>query len=566
MDEYKHTLPSVFRQILLLYKDAPTCNSWVLEKLMEVFCKDVAPNLELVRAVDFKSFLDGFLEADGGMIMYPDFVMNNVSLMAAEVLSAHQDCSFLEKSAFSVIRSPLQYWMVSRGHRVDVTFQIYKRWLQQRSSLHLLNAVQFDVSQALIYCLASPHNYTRQSAGEYFIELLKLSHDDSQDETENEIVTNMKSMLKPAIFELIQEFNSEFLKHAEAAQSVSSSVDKLVPSEQLSDFHITTAANHCRLLSRCTAASEVFCRKCAEAEMFDELAALLKLLVFDNRIETVDLLRPGIAMLIRLIKSKQEVKVETLIKFLLDVCAANNPLLMCDAVYMARLILTQCEVEAKDQTLLLEISLLPLFIMFDVSPQSVLSTCSAAVTLTKSLLKVKQTLKPSSLLKVAVDNLSCVAHVQTGYNAFIDYLELKRTDVPSEVGLPMLKEGNIQNDTFLNFLVLKLTDINLAVKNTQTGNLLNNIQSYTLACLKFPGISCGQLSAVLNCYLMILNYVENADQLKNRAHSGQLMHVGFCCNRDILQDVLHRLQFKMFDRDPNVREMAVRIAGDLYFA
>lgn len=41
MEEYKQKLPAIFRQILLLFKDAPTCNSWVSEKLMEVFCKDI---------------------------------------------------------------------------------------------------------------------------------------------------------------------------------------------------------------------------------------------------------------------------------------------------------------------------------------------------------------------------------------------------------------------------------------------------------------------------------------------------------------------------------------------
>ncbi|BFZ02733.1 hypothetical protein BsWGS_05772 [Bradybaena similaris] len=579
MEEYKQKLPAIFRQILLLFKDAPTCNSWVSEKLMEVFCKDIAHNLELVKAVDFKSFLDGFLEADGHMIMYPDFVMNNASLMAAEVLSIHNDCSFLEKAAFSVIRSPLQYWMVSRGHRVDVTFQIYKRWIQQRSRLHLLQAVQFDVSQALDYCLASPHNYTRQSAGDYFIELLKLSHNEPQDEAESEVMSNIKSTLKPAIHQLIQEFNSQFTKLAEVTQDVSNSVGRFIPHEKLPD-NIRAAANYCRLLSQCAATSDVFCRNCAEAEMFDELVALLETLAFDKHVDTTDLLRPSTVMLIRLINysNMQEFKVERLIKFVLHLCESDNCLMMCDAIYMARLLLTQCDVQAKDQTLLLELSLLPLFIIFDVTPQLVLSTCPAAITLTKSLFKERQTSKSSNLLKVAVDNLSSLADLQisnTGYNSFIEHLELKVTDLPCEVGLPMLNEGNIRNDILLSFLVLQLTNINLkykkltdeklSLKSKQVYSQLSNIQTYTLACIKFPGISCGQLSAVLNCYLTILKYGKNAEQSKNSDHSETSKDMEFCCNKQVLQDILQRLQFKMFDRDPNVREMAVKITGDLFF-
>lgn len=97
--------------------------------------------MELVEEVSFISFLNGFLE-DGNLVHYPDFVMNNVSYMAAEVLSSCDDCISLEELAFFIIRSPLHYWMVSKGHRVDVTFQIYRKWVQQKRLLHLLDRVQ----------------------------------------------------------------------------------------------------------------------------------------------------------------------------------------------------------------------------------------------------------------------------------------------------------------------------------------------------------------------------------------------------------------------------------------
>lgn len=74
-----------------------------------------------------------------------------------------------------------------------------------------------------------------------------------------------------------------------------------------------------------------------------------------------------------------------------------------------------------------------------------------------------------------------------------------------------------------------------------------------------------QLSAVLNCYLTILKYGKNTEESKNSDHSETSMDMEFCCNKQILQDILQRLQFKMFDRDPNVREKAVKITGDLFF-
>lgn len=167
--------------------------------------------------------------------------------------------------------------------------------------VYCLFLLAVDVSQALVYCLASPHNYTRQSAGDYFIELLKLSHSEPQGEAESEVISNIKSTLKPAIHQLIQEFNSQFTKLTEVTQDVSNSVDRFVPHEKLSDNIIRAAANYCRLLSQCAATSDVFCQNCAEAEMFDELVALLETLAFDKHVDTTDFLRPSTVMLIRLI-------------------------------------------------------------------------------------------------------------------------------------------------------------------------------------------------------------------------------------------------------------------------
>ena len=110
-----------------------------MQNPLKLFKISSATDPALVQSVGFPSFLKGFFES-GQLIQYPDFVLNNVALMAGEVILAKSsELHSMEEAAFRLIRHPLEYWLVDKGHSAHVTFQLYSKFVQHEVMLQNLD-------------------------------------------------------------------------------------------------------------------------------------------------------------------------------------------------------------------------------------------------------------------------------------------------------------------------------------------------------------------------------------------------------------------------------------------
>ena len=106
------------------------------------------------------------------LILYPDYVMNDFSLMAADMLVSQPTLSQeFRDLAFKTIRSPLEFMMANKGHRVDVVFKIYRRFIDACRALDLLNTVDCEFVRYCemgVYCTV-----VYLSRGYYYLQFLK---------------------------------------------------------------------------------------------------------------------------------------------------------------------------------------------------------------------------------------------------------------------------------------------------------------------------------------------------------------------------------------------------------
>ena len=95
-----------------------------------------------LQSIHFDDYLRKFWE-DDNLIMYPDFLMNNLALLASEIL-LNQFSSLSEdykKVAFKIIRIPIEYSLYNKGHRMDVVFKSFCQFVDKQILLDLLEPV-----------------------------------------------------------------------------------------------------------------------------------------------------------------------------------------------------------------------------------------------------------------------------------------------------------------------------------------------------------------------------------------------------------------------------------------
>ncbi|CAL1530715.1 unnamed protein product [Lymnaea stagnalis] len=548
---YADKFPNLFKRILICWKDAPTHDSWIMEKVMELFCKEIAHDLELVKTVGFNSFLESFFE-DNKLIEYPDFVMNNVSLMAGQVLlsASSDDLSCFEKPAFRIIQAPLQYWMVKKGHRVDVTFLLYQKFLHQNAMLHLLEEVDFDAPQAFAHALTSPFNYTRKSAADYFVQLVKFSF---QPLDEIESSAKMRLRLQGIMSAVIQQFNEVAGKQMDDLSGKSKPDGPPV-------YPWSVFVNYCQLASDCAAASPDWCRLAATTTLFDIVLDVLQAAPVEIITDAPDLTRSCASMLVKLLQFSTEhgkkEKLDQLRDVIQHLCTIDHYTITCDVISAAGIILTSWEnLSEDDQKFYLELSVLPLFLALCVRPQSVLTCSKHIITAVKTFLESELNLKPSRMMKEAISNLHLITDsskkmMVTNYRSVLDYLSFKSTESPPIAGQSIITGDSIHQKPLITLVALQMETCRENIKDGKGDDCLHSVQIYTEAALNSSGTALWQLSSVLDCYLTTLSCISSRET------------VGV--SSEILDHVLKSVQVKMVDRDPSIRELAVQAAGHLY--
>ncbi|KAK7003680.1 hypothetical protein BgiMline_005152 [Biomphalaria glabrata] len=537
---FTNHLAAIFKKISLLWKKAPNHEGWAMEKLLELFQgNNIAQNKDLLQSLDFTHFLNSFFE-DDNLIYYPDFVMNCVSFMAADLLmSATCQSGELEEVAFKIIRSPLQYWMINKGHRVDVTFTLYRKFIKEKVMLHLKH-VNFDVDQAFAHALTSSYNYTRKSAADYFVDLVYLTFQHSPDEI---LSVEDKAKLKDVITQLVETF------HAAIHRMIEFSSDDLCPSSII--------ANYCQLLSRCAQVSENWCKNFASTLFFDSLVGLMQKIPHETIIETTDMCRDTILLLLKLAgysDSCKEQKLRKLRTCLHEMSVINHYMTSCDVVYIAgQLLFHSCE---NDGSLYLELSILPLLVVLGVKPEEVVKFCPSFVELIEKYIVSEKKSKPSGLIKESINNLFKITENVhqikllglEEYLPLLQYLSLKTLQCPAQA-LPLLNNNIVSSDMSLQFISIQCILYNKC-PNPRRIYVFQNIQVYTRAVINFIGISFWQFAAVMDFYVTtVTSLCQNAIE---------------DLSLEILNDVIKCLQLKMVSMDPIVRETAVKTCGDLY--
>lgn len=149
--------------------------------------------------------------------------------------------------------------------------------------------------------MASPYNYTRKSAVDYIVEVVKFAHDVSQEE--EGIIHDIKSRLRSAFHQLICHFHTTFIKSVDAVLQRSDDMKgSISQQDKLFTCCQEAVVSYCRLLGDCAIASSCWCKKLAESDkMFDELIMLLQGIISDCDVDDNRLLKSSTVMLMRLI-------------------------------------------------------------------------------------------------------------------------------------------------------------------------------------------------------------------------------------------------------------------------
>ncbi|XP_059168384.1 uncharacterized protein LOC131950295 [Physella acuta] len=519
-------LPPLLKKILVRWKNALNHESWVLEKMMELFCKFIAPNKLLIEEVDFVGFLQGFYQ-EMNLIDYPDFVMNNVSLMASQMILSTHNLGVAGDIAFQVIRSPLYYMMVNRGHRVDVTFNIYLKFLKSNSAISHLESVDFDTDASVAYALVSPHNYTRKSAAHYLTALVQLSFQ----ETSTPLRSQVKKKLKRQIIDLILKLTTTL-------------------SQQLIErnmYEMAVYNNFFHLLSLCAAACPEFCQTFSSTDLFDRVNICLKVLAPHVQ-DSTNFLASTAEVLLRLCHYGSELMKAPRLGLLKEtlVSLAQMENLVSDLVIFAGKILDECSCEAAD--FIWELSLLPLFCLLDTAPLAIVQNCPLVLARTQSIFRSNKRDQISTLLKLGIDNLLNSVQVKGTTNAAcVEYLKLKTLDCPPLLKQSLLCNGLVSSDHCLTYLVQLFKKHKKGPGDEESLHQLHVYLQYLQACLNMPGLVCPQLTILLKSYVSLVTH-------SNHLTTGHL------------QDLCNLLQLKMFDIDSNIQELAVEIVTELFLS
>ncbi|KAH9513013.1 hypothetical protein Btru_035580 [Bulinus truncatus] len=465
--------------------------------------------------------------------------MNNVSLMAAEVCLAVPDLSAIEDVAFKIIRSPLQYWMISKGHRVDITFTLYRKFIQQKVKFHLFEIVNFDVDQAFAHALTSSYNYTRNSSSSYFVDLVHLAYEDSSLTLLSQPV---RLKLRESISELIENWSTAIKMIVQSSDDYS---------------HLNVAsivANYCHLMSMCAQACDNWCKIFATTCLFDSIVEDFQVISQDIIIETTDFCRAFIFMLFKLLCNSSETlkvkKVQQLKSCFHHLCLINNYVTSCDIIHIAGQIMFNFE---NDETFYIELSILPLVIMLGIKPEKVFTFCPSFVESVQTFIESEQRSRPSGLIKESINNLLLITgnmhnlkKIQNHeFLQIINYLSLETLKFPTGVK-PLVIGNTFRSGVTLNYIACLCTTF-------EKSHMLKgfpDIQVYTRAAMHFSGILFWQLASILDFYVATVSYLCH--------NTKEYISV------DIINDVLNDLHLMMVSTDTRVRELAVKICGDLY--
>ncbi|GFN96336.1 hypothetical protein PoB_002284200 [Plakobranchus ocellatus] len=532
-------VPKLFSRILLFWKEAPTCNNWAMEKLMELFCKHIAPDPALVQSTGFTSFVERFFES-GSLIQYPDFVMNNVALMAGEVLlSGSFEQHDIEELGLRLIRYPLEYWLVDKGHCANVSFQLFSKFVKRRVLLTKLDSFSFDVSQAVAYAIASPQNYARKSASIYFSDLLKFAFQTSNQEPE---LQTMKEKLRKAIFECLKK--TSFSQHQSGNNG---SVSKLFSHVIDRDVKLRFCLLICDSMRACyklfdMVRSEDFltdilelCCEVAQTEMEDGGG------LYSMCVHILVTHLPG-----NFVLDNWQTHHSVLLKMMLILCKQGSIFTITEVMHMSHLLLLGFGAgEVTDRALMMELSLLPLFALVSASLPSVQRFCPGVITTVKQALSDSSISKALPMVKAAVDHLYSILDVKVSCNQqvaeLLNYLSFQQKDLPSEVEKCLFSGMQPRDGQVVGFLEYSFLHIENSAHQKHYKN--ENLETVIECFMNHPRLSYKQIRAAMKCYIQITNA---------RGHSSK-----------VLLSLLQTLQFKMVDLDQNIQEIAVKSAGDL---
>ncbi|GFR77047.1 hypothetical protein ElyMa_000498600, partial [Elysia marginata] len=505
-------LPGLFPRILHLWKEAPTHNNWAIEKLMEIFRKHIAPDLSLVESAGFPKFLEGFFES-GQLIQYPDFVMNNVALMAGEVLLLTKSSQLkpgVEETMFRLIRYPLEYWLVDKGHSAHVTLQLYSKFVRHQVMLTTLEKFLFDLPQAMAYVLASPHNYTRKSAGNYITDLISFAFRKTDQDTD------MKVKLRAQISECIELFAGR-LTQACSAGAGRLGIDNPRFKDSKQEIGGEARVRYCLLV-------------CQSARVCPEWLEVIT--------------RRGI------------------FSSVLDLCsqAAGTEHGHGEGLHLAcaesivqlvsRLVIERLDVSTEEKDLLVELSLLPLFVLTSATPQLVQKFSPEVIAKVKCAVASSSSAHPVPMMKQAVGNLysilsNQIALVSGDHVELLKYFSLQTLTAPPTVLRPLVCRGQLRNNEVVNFLHDSFPHLQ-DFKDKSSGHV-ENILTIVQCVMKQPGLTHVNIQVAMDCYVKLAKDARNID-------------------REAVLSLLQILQLKMVDIDPNVQEAAVTAAGDLFLS
>ncbi|XP_005112283.1 uncharacterized protein LOC101864038 [Aplysia californica] len=582
IESFQEKLPSLLARIGSVWRETSNFlghpGDWAMERMMEFFCEHLATDFEVVKSLKFDSFLSGLFES-GDLIAYPDFLMNHLSLMAAEVLVKCQtDVSDEFKTlAFKLIRSPVGLWMVDKGHRLDIVFRCFRRFVDERVMLDLLHEVKFDAEISLSFAVASPQNYTRKSASEYFCAAVAFAFGKQDDVTtldepkkspESELIQSYRLQLRDIVITSLKEFCRQLVQRSKTkSDSFLGERQHSQDVENNENISSSVVVYFCDLLAACSRASDNFVSCFTQENVCQDCVQLMLSIGRDGTVDSHEVFAPTVELLVQMINlsEKKDELAQRLLDILLCFCDRKNVSTAIDVISIAGKLCHRLWYPESDRIFLTELALLPLLIVCG-WPKSCGHRCPAFVQFVATTLDAGARTQPRTLIQTAVTNAIHFSETQDEFSLSVDllnYFLLKRLEAPKDVTKPFMSAGLVTSVGATELLLCVLQHYQQHLDLIGCGSTATSVQRYSRALLQQSCLSFQQVDSVLQVYSATLAHLSVATSsaatvdLKNGSPR-DVLDIG------ILTDIAHNLNKKMVDLDPRVREMAVKSAGALF--
>ncbi|GFS01529.1 hypothetical protein ElyMa_002841000, partial [Elysia marginata] len=178
------------------------------------------------------------------------------------------------------------------------------------------------------------------------------------------------------------------------------------------------------------------------------------------------------------------------------------------------LVIGRLDVSTEEKDLLLELNLLPLFVLTSATPQLVMKFSPEVIAKVKCAVVSSSSAHPVPVMKQAVENLysilsNQIALVSGDHVELLKYFSLQTLTAPPTVLRPLVCGGQLRNNEVVNFLHDSFPHLR-DFKDKSSGHV-ENILTIMQCVMKQPGLTHVNIQVAMDCYVKLTKDARNID-------------------------------------------------------